>query len=77
MDATKHLVENLVGANKYELSLVNAVNNNVASLESTFSEYESIKKTLSTMIQQSNLSKDDIEKMLIVYQHNIEKTGKC
>ena len=75
VDATKHMVENLVKANKFELSLINSVNDNISSLESTFEEYEEIKKTLGNMIEQSNLSKEDIEKMLIVYQHNIEKTG--
>jgi response regulator of citrate/malate metabolism len=66
----------IMGANKYEISLINSDNSNIVSLESTFDEYESIKKTLGGMIEQSNVSKEDIEKMLIVYQHNIMKTGE-
>jgi hypothetical protein len=61
-----------VSANTQELSLIDSVNRDVASLETTFQEYEGIKSTLNTMIEQSNISKDDIEKMLIVYDHNIE-----
>jgi len=38
--------------------------------------YESIRKTISTMIEQSNISKDDIYRMLVVYQNNVEKTGE-
>ncbi|MDR2965378.1 MAG: response regulator [Treponema sp.] len=38
--------------------------------------FETIKKSLGAMIEQSNISKKDIEKMLIVYQNNVEKTGE-
>jgi hypothetical protein len=76
VDRTKQIVENLVTANKYEISLIESVNENISSLDSTFEEYESIKKTLGIMIEQSNISKEDIEKMLVVYQDNIEKTGE-
>jgi len=38
--------------------------------------YETIRKNLDAMIEQSNISKVDIEKMLIVYQNNVEKTGE-
>ncbi|MCL2761658.1 MAG: methyl-accepting chemotaxis protein [Treponema sp.] len=75
VEITTEMVGNLVKANKYEISLIGSVNNNVTSLESSFEEYENIKKTLKNMIQQSSVSKEDIEKMLIVLQDNIEKTG--
>ena len=77
VDRTRNIVEDLVNANQYEISLINSVNSNINSLESTFTEYDSIKETLSKMIRQSNVSKDDIEKMLIVYQDNIVKTGEA
>jgi hypothetical protein len=48
------------------------VNRDVASLETTFQEYDGLRSTLNSMIEQSNVSKDDIEKMLIVYNDNIE-----
>jgi methyl-accepting chemotaxis protein len=76
VDQAKQMVDNLVTANKYEISLVNSVKQEVSTLETTFNEYDVIKDTLNTMIKQSNISKEDIEKMLIVYQHNIKKTGE-
>jgi len=44
--------------------------------ESALKNYESIKHSLDAMIEQSNISKIDIERMLIVYQNNVEKTGE-
>jgi len=44
--------------------------------ESTLANYETIRKSIGSMVMQSNLSKEDIEKMLIVYQNNVEKTGE-
>ena len=38
--------------------------------------FEAIKKSLGAMIEQSNISKQDIERMLVVYQNNVEKTGE-
>ena len=75
MDKTTEMVENLVNSNKYEISLINSVSSNISSLESTFEEYEGIKKTLESMIKQSDVSKNEIEHMLVAYQDNIEKTG--
>jgi methyl-accepting chemotaxis protein len=72
VEEAKRRVQNLVSANAQELSLIDSVNQDVASLEDTFQEYEGIKSTLNTMIKQSNVSKEDIEKMLIVYDNNIE-----
>jgi regulator of replication initiation timing len=72
VEAAKHRVQNLVSANAQELSLIDSVNRDVASLEGTFQEYEGIKSTLNAMIEQSNVSKEDIEKMLVVYDNNIE-----
>ena len=76
VDKTREMVENLVSANQHEISIINSVNSNIDSLESTFTEYDSIKETLGKMINQSTVSKDDIEKMLIVYEDNIVKTGE-
>ncbi|MDR1428780.1 MAG: methyl-accepting chemotaxis protein [Spirochaetaceae bacterium] len=72
IEEAKRGIQNLVSANTQELSLINSVNQDVASLETAFLEYDGIKSTLNTMIEQSNVSKDDIEKMLIVYDNNIE-----
>jgi len=40
------------------------------------SGYESIRKSLRAMIEQSEISKEDIKNMLVVYQSNVEKTGE-
>jgi signal transduction histidine kinase/CheY-like chemotaxis protein len=39
-------------------------------------DYEIIRKSLGTMIDQATISKEDIERMLIVYQNNVKKTGE-
>jgi hypothetical protein len=73
VEEAKRRIQNLVSANAQELSLIGSVNRDVASLESTFQEYDGLKLTLNTMIEQSTVSKDEIEKMLLVYCDNIEK----
>ncbi|MCL2276579.1 MAG: ATP-binding protein [Treponema sp.] len=44
--------------------------------ESALSNLETIRKSFGAMIEQSNISKKDIERMLVVYQNNVEKTGE-
>ena len=44
--------------------------------ETALANYETVRKSLSAMIEQANLSKQDIERMLVVYQNNVEKTGE-
>jgi signal transduction histidine kinase/DNA-binding NarL/FixJ family response regulator/HPt (histidine-containing phosphotransfer) domain-containing protein len=43
---------------------------------SALANHEAIKKSMGAMIEQSNVSKEDIERMLVVYQNNVEKTGE-
>ncbi|MDR1100314.1 MAG: methyl-accepting chemotaxis protein, partial [Treponema sp.] len=50
VEEAKRGIQNLVSANTQELSLIDSVNRDVASLETTFQEYEGIKSTLNTMI---------------------------
>jgi methyl-accepting chemotaxis protein len=69
-------IQNLVSANTQELSLIESVNRDVTALEATFQEYDGIRATLNTMIEQSTISRDDIEKMLIVYDNNLESIEK-
>jgi archaellum component FlaC len=76
VERAMHSIQNLVSANTRELSLINSVNRDVNSLEAVFQDYDGIKAALNTMIEQSNVSKDDIEKMLVVYDHNIESIEK-
>jgi len=42
----------------------------------TPADYGTINKNLGAMIEQANISKQDIERMLVVYQNNVEKTGE-
>jgi len=44
--------------------------------ETALVNYENIRKSLGAMIEQSNVSKEDIYRMLVVYQNNVEKTGE-
>jgi signal transduction histidine kinase/CheY-like chemotaxis protein len=44
--------------------------------EAFLANYETIRKSLRAMIEQSNTSKEDIRKMLVVYQSNVEQTGE-
>jgi signal transduction histidine kinase/CheY-like chemotaxis protein len=46
------------------------------SSEEALANYETIRLSLGAMIEQSNISKQDIERMLVVYQNNVEKTGE-
>lgn len=38
--------------------------------------YEVIKKRLGEMVEQSDISRQDIERMLVVYRNNVERTGE-
>jgi len=46
----------------------------ILSGDRTLKNYETIRKSLGAMIEQSNISKEDIERMLVVYQNNVGKT---
>ncbi|MDR2632251.1 MAG: methyl-accepting chemotaxis protein [Treponema sp.] len=67
----KRMIEKLVSVNHSEQSLMETVNQDVQALDATFAEYDRINETLSTMIDQSNRGKEDIHRMLIVFQQNI------
>jgi hypothetical protein len=76
VEQAKRKIQELVSTNTTELSLIGSVNNDLSALESTFKDYDEIKNTMTKMIKQSTISKEDIEKMLVVFQANIEKTGE-
>ncbi|MDR2865514.1 MAG: methyl-accepting chemotaxis protein [Spirochaetaceae bacterium] len=76
VEQAKREIQELVDVNAKEMSLIGSVNSDISALEATFYDYDAIKETMNTMIDQSTLSKEDIEKMLVVFQDNIEKTGK-
>nr|AGS51593.1 histidine kinase [uncultured bacterium contig00010] len=60
----------------YLTGSIDAESSDMMSGEKTMANYEAIRKNLGAMIDQSNVSKNDIEKMLVVYQNNVEKTGE-
>jgi methyl-accepting chemotaxis protein len=76
VEQAKQKVQELVAANSTELSLIGSVNNDIAALKATFQDYDAIKETMNKMIEQSTVSKEDIEKMLVVFQHNMGETGE-
>lgn len=69
------MIEKLVAVNKTEQVLIGTVNTNLNSLDSSFAEYDRLHETLGSMISQSVRSREDIHKMLIVFQQNIEKVA--
>jgi len=44
--------------------------------ETAPADYGTINKNLGAMIEQADISRQDIERMLVVYQNNVEKTGE-
>ncbi|MDR0629341.1 MAG: methyl-accepting chemotaxis protein [Treponema sp.] len=72
----KLMIEKLVSINSSEQTIVEAVNKDLNALDATFTEYDRINETLSAMIIQSNHGKEDIQKMLIVFQQNIQACSK-
>jgi methyl-accepting chemotaxis protein len=69
------MIEKLVAVNRTEQVLIETVNTNLNALDSSFVEYDCMHETLESMISQSIRSKEDIQKMLIVFQQNIEKVA--
>ncbi|MDR1986936.1 MAG: methyl-accepting chemotaxis protein [Treponema sp.] len=76
VEQDKLMIEKLVSVNDNEQTLVETVNQDLNVLDSTFAEYDRINETLSTMISQSSRGKEDIQKMLIVFQQNIKACAK-
>jgi hypothetical protein len=72
LTASKTDVAKLVSENAAEKTAVDAVNSETGTLSSSFEHYDSIKEKLDDMIGQSRRSKDDIEKMLTVFQQNLQ-----
>ena len=72
----KLMIEKLVSINSSEQAVVEAVNRDLNALDSTFAEYDRINETLSAMIIQSHQGKEEIQKMLIVFQQNIQACSK-
>jgi methyl-accepting chemotaxis protein len=72
----KSLVQKIVVLSEQENKALNAVNVDIASIDVTFKEYGEIAETLNKTIEQSNISKTDIEQMLILFQNSIDSIEK-
>jgi methyl-accepting chemotaxis protein len=83
MNAMKHevkegkaLVQKIVVLSEQENKVLSAVKTNIASIDETFREYEKIAETLHKTIEQSNVSKTDIERILVLFQDSMESIEK-
>ncbi|ULQ61209.1 methyl-accepting chemotaxis protein [Brucepastera parasyntrophica] len=65
------MIRELVTLSVEQKAVINSVNTGVQSIDETFREYATMKETLDRMIRQSQVSKDDIEKMLITFQSDV------
>jgi methyl-accepting chemotaxis protein len=72
----KSLVQKIVVLSEQENKALTAVNTDIASIDATFKEYGEIAITLNKTIEQSNISKTDIEQMLVLFQDSVESIEK-
>ncbi|MDR1220416.1 MAG: methyl-accepting chemotaxis protein [Treponema sp.] len=72
----KALVQKIVALSERENTALSAVNADIASIDATFQEYGRIAETLNKTIEQSNISKTDIEQMLVLFQDSMESIEK-
>jgi methyl-accepting chemotaxis protein len=72
----KSLVQKIVALSEQENTALSAVNTDIASIDETFEEYEEISETLNETIKQSDISKTDIEQMLILFQDSMDSIEK-
>ncbi|MDR2807948.1 MAG: hypothetical protein LBB43_02960, partial [Spirochaetaceae bacterium] len=72
----KALVQKIVGLSEQEHQVLDLFNADIAAIKETFQEYEQITATMEKMLQQSNISKADIEQMLRLIQDNMESIEK-
>jgi signal transduction histidine kinase/CheY-like chemotaxis protein len=72
----KSLVFDIVSRSELLNITISYLKGSMDAETSDASNYETIRNSIGKMIEQSNISKEDIEKMLVVYQNNVEKTGE-
>ncbi|MDR0557786.1 MAG: methyl-accepting chemotaxis protein [Treponema sp.] len=72
----KTLVQKIVALSEQENKALSAVKIDIASIDETFQEYEKIAEILHKTIEQSNVSKTDIEQMLVLFQDSMESIEK-
>ncbi|GHU23193.1 hypothetical protein FACS1894164_07090 [Spirochaetia bacterium] len=69
----KIMVKVLVENDSSEQTLMSTVGDNISDIETAFQEYNALKENMTQMIEQSSLSRKQIEKMLGVIQSNLNK----
>jgi methyl-accepting chemotaxis protein len=68
----REMIHSLVGIIDQERSTMDTVNADLESVGETFKEYDIIKASLERMVNQSSVSKDEIEKLLLAFQKDID-----
>jgi len=72
----KSLVFDIVSRSEFLNITISYLKGSIEAGEAAAANYGEVRKTLDAMIEQSNVTKEDIERMLVVYQNNVEKTGE-
>ncbi|MDR2149533.1 MAG: methyl-accepting chemotaxis protein [Spirochaetaceae bacterium] len=72
----KTLMQRMVELSGQESTMLMNINTDIAAIEETFQEYERITATMERMLEQSNVSKSDIEQILFLIQDSMESIEK-
>jgi predicted nucleic acid-binding Zn-ribbon protein len=68
---SKTAIQNLVDVSSKQTASISAVRNETEALDTSFEQYDSLKKQLDAMLNQSNRSKNEIEQMMLVFHDNM------
>jgi methyl-accepting chemotaxis protein len=69
---SKEAIQNLVDENTNQKASMDTVRSGTESLGSNFHQYDSLKEKLDRMIAESRHSKDNIERMLLVFENSLD-----
>jgi methyl-accepting chemotaxis protein len=72
----KSLVQKIVALSEQENKVLTVVNTDIVGINKTFQEYDKIAETLNKTIEQSNISRANIEQMLVLFQDSMESIEK-
>ncbi|MDR1301137.1 MAG: methyl-accepting chemotaxis protein [Treponema sp.] len=73
----KSLVQKIVALSEQEHKVLTVVNTDIAGIHETFQEYDKITESLNKTIEQSNISRANIEQMLVLFQDCMESIEKA
>ena len=76
----KSMVFDIISRNEILNIIISQLKSDISAYfrsgEQALANYQAIMKSLESMAQQSDMSKEDIERLLVIYQNNVEETGK-